>query len=135
MGSVGGKQSPAVEATRKFLDKRQHEVDWTRQFIDAIDQAKPDRLNFHWSELQVDNLSRVLDSLHELSKLDLMCDAMAEKSERAFAIGEKIKVAIGNYVWPTIWVGTDERGIRGLVDNKGKPRPSASAFKTEGYKE
>jgi len=134
IGSVGGKQTPAVEATRKFLDKRQHEIDRARQFIDAIDQVKPDRLNFHWFELQVDNVPRVLDSLHELSKLDLMCDAMAEKSERAFAISEKIKVAMENYIWPTIWVGTDERGLHGLVDNKGKLRPSASAFKTEGYK-
>lgn len=128
IANIGGKQTPVVEATRRFLDKHQHEIDWTRQFIEAIDQAKPDRLNFHWFELQVDNLPKVLDSFHEVSKLDLMCDAMADKSDRAFVIGEKIRVALQNYVWPTIWVGTDQRGILGLVDKKGKPRASATAF-------
>lgn len=128
LGSVGGKQAPAVEATRKFLDKHRREIDQTRKFIEAINQAGVDRLNFHWFELQVDNLSKVVDSLHELSKLDLMCDSMADKSDRVFVVGEKIRIALDNYVWPIIWVGTDERGMMGLVDKKGKLRPAARAF-------
>lgn len=131
VGNVGEKQTPAVEATRKYLDKHQQEIDRTRQFVDAINQAHVDRLNFQWYELQPDNLPRVLDSLHQLSKLDLMSDEMGDRSDRAFVVGEKIKVALENYVWPTIWMGTNSNGAQGLVDKNGKLLPRASAFQSE----
>ncbi len=118
-----------IKGTQEYLDKNKAEIDRTRKFLDAINQARPDRLNFHWYELQPDNVPKVLDTLHELSKLDLMCDEMGQKEQRAFEVGEKIKNALGNYVWPTIWQGTDQKdGIVGLVEKNGKLRPNASAF-------
>lgn len=118
-----------IKGTQEYLDKHKAEIDRTRKFLDAINEAHPDRLNFHWHEQQPDNVPKVLDTLHELSKLDLMCDEMGQKEQRAFEVGEKLKNALDNYVWPTIWQGTDEKeGIVGLVDKNGKLRPNASAF-------
>jgi hypothetical protein len=122
-------QEAVVKATQQYLDKQKPGIDRTRQFLVAINGVHVDRLNFHWYELQPDNVPRVLDSLHQLSKLDLMCDGMGEKQERGFEVDEKLRQAITNYVWPTIWAGTDGReGSVGLVDKKGKLRPNASAF-------
>ena len=118
-----------IKGTREYLDKHKGDIDRTRKFIDAINEAHPDRLNFHWHELQPDNVPKVLDALHELSKLDLMCDEMGQKEQRAFEVGEKLKNALDNYVWPTIWQGTDEKdGIVGLVEKNGKLRPNATPF-------
>ncbi|HEX6879971.1 MAG TPA: glycosyl hydrolase [Terriglobales bacterium] len=135
VANVGENRKPVIDATRKFLDKNQHEIDRMRQFIDAVNQSKVDRLNFHWYELQVDNLPKVLDSLHEVSKLPLMSDGMGDKSGRAFAVGEQIKTSFDNYVWPMIWQGTDDREIQGLVDKNGKLRPTANAFKSEAARQ
>ncbi len=118
-----------IKGTQEYLAKHKAETDRTRKFLDAINEAHPDRLNFHWHELQPDNVPKVLDSLHQLSKLDLMCDEMGQKEQRAFEVGEKLKNALDNYVWPTIWQGTDEKdGIVGMVEKNGKLRPNANAF-------
>ncbi len=135
VANVGENRKPVIDATRKFLDKNQHEIDRMRQFIEAVNQSKVDRLNFHWYELQVDNLPKVLDSLHELSKLPLMSDGMGDKSGRAFAVGEQVKTSFDNYVWPMIWQGTDDHEIQGLVDKNGKLRPTANAFKSEAARQ
>jgi hypothetical protein len=118
-----------IKGTKEYLDKHKAEISRTRKFLDAINEAHPDRLNFHWHELQPDNVPKVLDTLHELSKLDLMCDEMGQKEQRAFEVGEKLRNALDNYVWPTIWQGTDEKdGVSGLVEKNGKLRPNANAF-------
>lgn len=129
LGHDKGAEAQLVKGTQEYLDKHREEIDRTRKFLDAIDEAHPDRLNFHWNELQPDNVPKVLDTLHELSKLDLMCDEMGQKEQRAFDVGEKLKNALDNYVWPTIWQGTDEKdGVVGLVDKNGKLRPNATPF-------
>ncbi len=129
LGTDKGAQAQLIKGTREYLEKHKPEIDRTRKFLDAINEAHPDRLNFHWNELQPDNVPKLLDTLHALSKLDLMCDEMGQKEQRAFEIGEKLRNALDNYVWPTIWQGTDEKdGIVGLVEKKGKLRPNASAF-------
>lgn len=128
-GTDKGADAQLIKGTREYLDKHKSEIDRTRKFLDAINEAHPDRLNFHWHELQPDNVPKVLDTLHELSKLDLMCDEMGQKEQRAFEVGEKLKNALDNYVWPTIWQGTDDKdGIVGLVEKNGKLRPNANAF-------
>jgi hypothetical protein len=129
---VGGnkdREAQLVKGTQEYLDKHKAEIDRNRKFLNAINEAHPDRLNFHWHEQQPDNVPRVLDTLHELSKIDLMCDEMGQKEQRAFEVGEKLKNALDNYVWPTIWRGTDGKdGIVGVVEKNGKLRPNAKAF-------
>ena len=128
-GTDLGAASQLIERTQEYLAKHKEEIDRTRKFLDAIDEAHPDRLNFHWYEQQPDNVPKVLDTLHQLSKLDLMCDEMGQKEQRAFEVGEKLKNALDNYVWPTIWQGTDDKdGIVGLVEKNGKLRPNATPF-------
>lgn len=118
-----------IKGTEEYLAKHKEEINRTRKFLDAINEAHPDRLNFHWHEQQPDNVPKVLDTLHELSKLDLMCDEMGQKEQRAFEVGEKLKNALDNYVGPTIWQGTDAKdGIAGLVEKNGKLRPNATPF-------
>jgi hypothetical protein len=122
-------QDVSVDTTKQYVDKHKPEIERTRKLMDAINSAGVNRLNFHWYELQPDNVPRVLDSLHQLSKLDLMCDGMGQKEERAFEVGEKLRQALTNYVWPTIWTATDGKdGVVGLVDKKGKPRSNAGGF-------
>jgi hypothetical protein len=129
-------QQASVAATKQYLEKHKAEIERTRKFIEIINGAGVNRLNFHWYELQPDNVPRVLDSLHQLSKLDLMCDEMGQKEERAFEVSEKLRQALTNYVWPTIWAGTDGRdGAVGLVDKKGKLRANAGGFQQEARKE
>jgi len=129
LGHDKGTDAQLIKGTHEYLEKHTNEIDRTRKFLDAVNEAHPDRLNFHWHEQQPDNVPKVLDTLHELSKLDLMCDEMGQKEQRAFEVGEKLKNALDNYVWPTIWQGTDEKdGIVGLVEKNGKLRPNANAF-------
>jgi len=129
-------QEASVAATKQYLDKHKAEIERTRKFLEIINGAGVNRLNFHWYELQPDNVPRVLDSLHQLSKLDLMCDEMGQKEERAFEVSEKIRQALTNYVWPTIWAGTDGKdGDVGLVDKKGKLRSNAGGFQQEAGKD
>ena len=128
-GTDLGTQAQLVKGTQDYLAKHAIEIDRTRKFLDAINNAHPDRLNFHWHEQQPDNVPKLLDTLHQLSKLDLMCDEMGQREQRAFEVGEKLKNALDNYVWPTIWQGTDDKdGIVGLVEKNGKLRPNANAF-------
>jgi hypothetical protein len=135
LGHDKAEQDAIIAATKQYLDKHRAEIDRTRRFVEAINAAGVDRLNFHWYELQPDNVPKVLDSIHELSKLDLMCDEMGQKEERAFEVSEKIRLALENYVWPTIWAGTDGKdGIVGLVDKKGKLRSNAGGFRMEAQK-
>lgn len=134
LGHDKGADAQLIKGTQEYLDKHKTEIDRTRKFLDAINQAHPDRLNFHWFELQPDNVPKVLDTLHELSKLDLICDEMGQKEQRAFEVGEKLKNALDNYVWPTIWLGTDEKdGAVGLVDKNGKLRPNATPFQAAAH--
>ncbi|MDT8066543.1 MAG: hypothetical protein ROO76_00090 [Terriglobia bacterium] len=128
LGNDKDAEAQLIKGTQEYLAKHKEEIDRTRKFIEAVNAAHPDRFNFHWNELQPDNVPKVLDSLHQLSKLDLMCDEMGQKEQRAFEVGEKLKNALDNYVWPTIWQGTDEDGIAGLVEKNGKLRPNANAF-------
>jgi hypothetical protein len=135
LGHDKAEQDAIIAATKEYLDKHRAEIDRTRRFVEASNAAGVDRLNFHWYELQPDNVPKVLDSIHQLSKLDLMCDEMGQKEERAFEVSEKIRLALENFVWPTIWVGTDGRdGIVGLVDKKGKLRSNAGGFRMEAQK-
>jgi hypothetical protein len=129
-------QDEGVIATKQYLDKRKAEIGKTRKFIEVINSSGVDRLNLHWYELQPDNVPKVLDSIHQLSKLDLMCDEMGQKDERAFEVSEKIRQALTNYVWPTIWAGTDGKdGAVGLVDKKGKLRSNAGGFQRQSARE
>ena len=129
IGHDKGTDAQLIKGTQEYLAKHQGEIDRTRKFLEGINEARPDRLNFHWYELQPDNVPKVLDTLHQLSKLDLMCDEMGQKEQRAFEVGEKLKNALENYVWPTIWQGTDEQdGVVGLVEKNGKLRPNATPF-------
>lgn len=132
LGHDKDEQDTIVAATKQYLEKHKAEIERTRQFIEVVNRADVDRLNFHWYELQPDNVPKVLDSIHQLSKLELMCDELGQKQERAFEVSEKIKLALDNYVWPTIWAGTDGKdGAVGLVDKKGKLRPNAKGFQME----
>ena len=129
LGGNKDEETQLIKGTQEYLAKHKDEIDRTRKLISAVNEAHPDRLNFHWHELQPDNVPKVLDSLHELSKLDLMCDEMGQTEQRAFEVEEKLRQALTNYVWPTIWQGTDGKdGIVGLVDKDGKLRPNATAF-------
>ena len=129
LGHDKNEQDLAVAAAKQNDEKHKPEIDRTRKFLEAVNKAGVDRLNFHWYELQPDNVPKVLDSLHQLSKLDLMSDEMGQKEERAFEVSEKIKLALENFVWPTIWAGTDGKNDAvGLVDKKGKTRSNAVGF-------
>ncbi|MGE5109464.1 MAG: hypothetical protein ACM3JB_01310 [Acidobacteriaceae bacterium] len=131
LGSNNDEETQLIKGTQEYLAKHKDEIDRTRKFLSAINEARPDRLNFHWHEVQPDNVPKILDTLHELSQLDLMCDEMGQTEQRAFDVGEKLKHALDNYVWPTIWLGTDGKdGIIGLVDKDGKLRPSATSFQS-----
>ena len=136
VGEDDATQQASVAATKQYLEKHKAEIERTRKFIESINGAGVNRLNFHWYELQPDNVPRVLDSLHQLSKLDLMCDEMGQKEERAFEVSEKLRQALTNFVWPTIWAGTDGKdGAVGLVDKKGKLRANAGGFQQEAGKD
>ena len=128
-GTDKGADAQLIKGTQEYLVKHEEEINRTRKFLGAINEAHPDRLNFHWHEQQPDNVPKVLDTFHQLSKLDLMCDEMGQKEQRAFEVGEKLKNAVDNYVWPTIWQGTDKKdSVVGLVEKNGKLRPNANAF-------
>lgn len=132
LGHDKAEQDAIIAATKQYLEKHREEIDRTRKFLVGINAAGVDRLNFHWYELQPDNVPKVLDSLHQLSKVDLMSDEMGQKEERAFETSEKIRVALENFVWPTIWAAADgKEGAVGLVDKKGKLRSNAKGFQME----
>lgn len=121
---------PVVEVTQKFLDKHRAEIDRARALVKAADEAGADYANFHWYEMQPDVIPRVTDVLHQLTKRPLMCDEAGQRTERAFEVGEKIRVLLDNGVSPVIWFAVDGAGgAVGLVDKDGTLRPNAAAFK------
>ncbi len=135
-GSSGDDEG--VKATKEYLAKHKTEIDRAKAFFQAVIKSGADRLNFHWYEVQPDNVTRVTDALYEMTdqKMKLMSDELADREPRAFAVSEKIKLALDARVAPVIWVGTDERnGSVGLVDKKGELRPAAQAFRSEAAKQ
>jgi hypothetical protein len=124
-----------VGAAEKYLSQNRAEIDRARAFAAVVDASGADYFNFHWLELKPDVLSKVADVLHEISKRPLMSDEVGQRSDRAFETGEKIRVLLDNGVRPVIWAAADGKdGVVGLVDGKGKLRPTAAAFQREAQR-
>ncbi|HEU5401184.1 MAG TPA: hypothetical protein VFU86_07500, partial [Terriglobales bacterium] len=50
IGHDKGTDAQLIKGTQEYLAKHQGEIDRTRKFLEGINEARPDRLNFHWYE-------------------------------------------------------------------------------------
>ncbi len=125
-----------VDAAAKYIAKNQAEIDRGRALMKAAEAAGISYTNFHWVELQPDVIPKLVDILHEITKKPLMTDFVGQRTERPFETGEKIRVLREQGVTPIIWNASDSgNGVVGLIDKKGKLRPTADAFKREAARQ
>jgi hypothetical protein len=118
-----------LNATEKYMTANAERISRARAIITAGNSSGADYLNFHWYELIPENIPKVADTLHLLSKRPLMTDELGQRNDRPFETGEKIKQALDSFIRPVIWSAVDGRdGSIGLVDKKGKLRSNAAAF-------
>jgi hypothetical protein len=118
-----------LNATEKYLTSNADRIARARAIVAAGNSSGADYLNFHWYELIPENIPKVADTLHLLSKRPLMTDELGQRNDRPFETGEKIKQALDSFVRPVIWSAVDgPDGRIGLVDKKGKLRSNAAAF-------
>jgi hypothetical protein len=118
-----------LNATEKYMTANAERISRARALITASNASGADYLNFHWYELIPENIPKVADTLHLLSKRLLMTDGLGQRNDRPFETGEKLKQALDNFIRPVIWSGVDGPDERiGLVDKKGKLRSNAAAF-------
>ena len=127
--SPEGDRKRILDATEKYLKSNTERISRARALIAASNSSGADYLNFHWYELIPENIPKVADTLHLLSKRPLMTDELGQRNERPFETGEKIKQALDSFIRPVIWSAVDGTDGRiGLVDKKGKLRSNAAAF-------
>ena len=127
--SPEGDRKRVLDATEKYLKSNADRISRARAMISAGNSSGADYLNFHWYELVPENIPKIADTLHLLSKRALMTNELGQRNDRPFETGEKIKQALASFIRPVIWSAVDGRdGSIGLVDKKGKLRSNAAAF-------
>ena len=114
-----------LNATEKYMTASAERISRARALITAGNASGADYLNFHWYELIPENIPKVADTLHLLSKRLLMTDALGQRNDRPFETGEKIKQALDSFIRPVIWSAVDGPDERiGLVDRKASCAPT-----------